>query len=179
METKVKNIITEDEWINILTYLYEEHDAVTINLILKKTAQELLQAEQKSLQESVTSPVTQFIRSQLNVSANTSSLRTEEIDDDQVTSFAPSSNVILKTIAHREEVLKNSQGVAHPAPDLKDKSRLGYASPSLKKPFPSPATQPVSINSKKKKSRWSIERKDPPMKLPFDVFMKTLLDFQV
>jgi Ca2+-binding EF-hand superfamily protein len=198
-DKKTKGVISEAEWTDMMNYLYDENDSVAVCMILKQEAKRIGQQSDSEQQQQVldSSLVSKFIHEKKSAAANRFSHEDDGLSylssPSPARKLSPSSSfsfndpdAIVKNITRVPPML-NSQGVVPPVPDMTDKKRLGYRSNSVK------AMQKVSSGVPWKEQRQpssprsphnemmkkSYEKKTSNLKLPFEIFLKIVLDFQL
>ncbi len=63
LENKMNSYIVEDEWVDMMNYLYNETDSATICLILKKLSRDEMDQEESKRTQDSKSPLSQLMRS--------------------------------------------------------------------------------------------------------------------
>lgn len=170
-------VISEEEWKDLINYLYNPIDSNTLCLLLRKIAVEGID----------NGPAISLIVN--NFSASTNNYNTSDMASVSGQSLSPSLNhtyITPKgssktyTIGNNNTVARNnidgvatgqigppltqSQKFGYSKGNVKDLKRLGYSSPTLK------------INVKEPVLK---TKKGEILKLPYTLFMKTVLDFQL
>jgi hypothetical protein len=155
--------ICEDEWKDMINYLYNSADATTLGVLLKRQA--LLERDDGPSISAMTSPqgmddnINNNNLLHTNLPGNT--LFPQKVTRSNATYVMGTPNPVF----HSQDAYQTGGQLGYDKNSVKDTKRLGYASPTLKIQIKDPKEQKVS-------------RKDL-LKLSFPVFMKIVLDFQL
>jgi hypothetical protein len=182
LEEKINvGCIYEDEWKDMINYLYNSSDATTLGVLLKRQA--LLERDDSpaiaamSLSSSIGGAggdiglgnTNQFSSSSASGIPSSSphflqgnTLLTHKIQKPNSTYVVGTPNVVY----HSTDTFQTGKELGYDKSNVKDTKRLGYQSPTLK----------IAIKDPKEKTKTS--RKDY-LKLSFLIFIKIILDFQL
>ena len=180
--------IYENEWIDIMNYLYDENDSLIICLLLKKTSQLeylnnkneiLLKAQNNSQLNKNELSITNFLTNQIFDLPNITNEETDNLLNKYSlklnnkkfsigTNLYSTSTSMNNTNTINNYSMRNSQTITN-----NDEKKLGYSSPSLKN---SSKNINLSQNSMKK----TINKDNKIIyKLKYDTLLKIVLDFQL
>ena len=160
LDNKINNgFIFEEEWIDLIKYLYYENDFITLNNLLKKLAVDINNMNNPNNESTIT----------LISYPNTTITSKQDIFS-PILHISPKNNLLKNNyiIGTNNSILSNNNtnnnnNFGYDKFNNKDIKKLGYSSPTLK------------INLKDPNSKL---RKDM-LKLNFQLFIKTILDFQL
>eukprot|EP01038_Epipyxis_sp_PR26KG_P012971 gene12971-17393_t len=168
-DNKINNgFIIEEDWIDMVKYLYNETDSMTLISILKKLAQETIRQELES--QGIFPPPQGAIYPASSVISYQTPLSTHM-------SITPKTTSKYYTIGgnnsnNSSQSLNNSISMSYDKSNIKDIKRLGYSSPTLKI---------AGIDKSKFNTNNSNNNNNnnEPLKLSFQLFIKTILEFQL